>query len=80
MNASSDVRNSVFGLSLYRRIPNGWVDPRNLLFSPASRKAIVQKGSHSEGRNVEMRKLTPFRPRTLATRFFPLPNPLALCI
>jgi hypothetical protein len=48
-------------LSLNRRIPNDWVDPRNLAFSQASPKATLPKRSHSEGRNVEMRHLPQFR-------------------
>lgn len=48
------VQNSF--LSHNRRIPNGWVDPRNLTFSPASAKAADPKEPHSNGRNVEMRK------------------------
>jgi hypothetical protein len=50
------VQNSF--LSHNRRIPNGWANPRNLTFSPASPKAADPKGAHSDGRNVEMRHLT----------------------
>jgi hypothetical protein len=45
-------------LSHNRRIPIGWLDPRNLTFSPASRKTTIQKRPHSKGGNVEMRHLT----------------------
>ena len=46
--------------SMNRRIPNGCVSPRNFPFSPASSKAANPKVPHSEGRNVELRHLTPF--------------------
>jgi hypothetical protein len=52
------VQNSF--LSQNRRIPNGWVNPRNLTFSPASPKAPELKRPRSDGRNVEMRNLIPF--------------------
>ena len=50
----------VVGESMNRRISNGWAGPRNLTFAPASPKAADPEGLHSDGRNVEMRHLTPF--------------------
>ena len=52
------VKNSF--LSHNRRVPNGWADPRNLTFFPPSPKAADPKEPHSDGRNVEMRNLSPF--------------------
>lgn len=44
--------------SMNRRVPNGWLNPRDSAFS----KADNPKRFHSKGGNVEMRHLTPFTP------------------
>ncbi len=49
----------VAGESVNRRIPNDWEGPRNLVFSPSSRKTNIQNGTHSESRNVELQCLSP---------------------
>jgi hypothetical protein len=46
--------------SMNRRIPNGCASHSNLTFSPAFPKTADLKRPHSDGRNLEMRNLTPF--------------------